>query len=1079
VQALKVGEAEQGTLTVSDGGFVSSTTSTIGQAAGSQGTATVTGVGSTWCATGLEIGRSGTGTLTISAGGRVDVTSASPIYVGNTAATGNGTLTVTGAGSTFDATTGPAVLVIGRGGTGAMTISDGGTVNALTGTIGSLAGGVGTVLVTGAGSTFAASNLLSIGQSGTGTLTITDGGRVTAPNGTYLAEMGASQGRLNLRGSAGTGRGVLETSNVLAAAGLTHHVEFDGGILRLTANAANLFFGFDAGNVMFEAGGGTIDTQGFTVASLVGLQGAGGLTKLGSGTLTLTGTNTFLGGLTVNAGTVAFGTEANLGAVSGGITIDGGTLRDTSAGGTVVNHAITVGAGGATFAGLATVYRGVIGGTGGITVDAPGSIVLLEGANSYGGTTTVAQGRLATVGGAAIPDSSNVSVAGGAILEVRQSETIGALSGAGDVIAPTPYFQTTLTIGGGASGTFSGVIREEDSDALLNLVKTGTGTQTLSGVNTYRGTTTVGGGRLVVNGSIANSAVTVLSGATLAGSGTVGPTTIQSGATISPGNSIGTLSVNGNLVLAPGSLYRAEIAGDGRSDRIAVSGSATVGGSQFGVTALDPAMSYVSGQRYTVLTAAGGVSGTASVTSQSAFLDVTVRHETNQIDLVIKVKTSDPGPSPGGDPGPSPASPPAIFGTVAQTRNQVATTGALDTLPQAGGTLALYNSLLMLDAQAARAAFDSLSGEVHASARTALIEDSRFLRGAVNDRLRAAFGGVGAAPMVTMSYGFSADPAPSLTGPMPALSTERFAVWGQGYGAWGRTGGDGNAAKLTRRTGGFLIGADASVFDMLRIGVIAGYDRGRFDVKGRFSSGESDSYHLGLYGGGQWGALGLRAGASYTWHDIETSRVVTFTGFSDRLKGDYDAGTAQVFGEVGYRADLGRLALEPFAGLAYVNLHGGGPGHRFRRHQPRLCHARPACIGPLRPAGRGPDAPRRAGVAPRFRRCRSQDDAGLCRIECLHRSGRPDRPGCGPGRGWARSRAWTRCDPGPVLCRATRRRCPGPQLQGRARGQVLNRSDRPQDRGAPDVVKPRAAILKARGRDTRSGRPVRARPPVT
>ncbi|WP_248313558.1 autotransporter domain-containing protein [Bosea sp. F3-2] len=129
---------------------------------------------------------------------------------------------------------------------------------------------------------------------------------------------------------------------------------------------------------------------------------------------------------------------------------------------------------------------------------------------------------------------------------------------------------------------------------------------------------------------------------------------------------------------------------------------------------------------------------------------------------------------------------------------------------------------------------------------------------------------------------------------------------------------------MTRSTGGFLVGADAALFDAMRFGVIAGYSRSAFDLNARLSSGESDNYHLGLYGGGQWGALGLRTGASYTWHDVSTRRTVAFAGFGNGLKSDYDAGTAQVFGELGYRVDLGRVALEPFAGLAYVNLHTDG-----------------------------------------------------------------------------------------------------------------------------------------------------------
>src|SRR5262249_22830403 len=77
------------------------------------------------------------------------------------------------------------------------------------------------------------------------------------------------------------------------------------------------------------------------------------------------------------------------------------------------------------------------------------------------------------------------------------------------------------------------------------------------------------------------------------------------------------------------------------------------------------------------------------------------------------------------------------------------------------------------------------------------------------------------------------------------------------------------------------------------------------------------------------GALGSRPGAAYTWHQIDTSRSVVFPGFNDQLSSRYDAGTAQVFGDLGYRIDaghtaVGALAFEPFANLAYVNLRTDG-----------------------------------------------------------------------------------------------------------------------------------------------------------
>lgn len=616
------------------------------------------------------------------------------------------------------------------------------------------------------------------------------------------------------------------------------------------------------------------------------------------------------------------------------------TVRSLDGGGAVGNGHDTV-AGSLTIAlpsGMA-VYGGVI--MDGEPGDAPlalvkagaGTQILFGGTNTYSGGTTITGGTL--VGSAA-------SFGSGAIVN-----------------------DAALVIDQPVDATFGNAIIGSGS-----LTKRGAGNLSLTGGGNLIGPTTVEAGKLSVNNSsLTGSAVTVLAGAALGGNGTVGTTIAQSGATIAPGNSIGTLSVNGNLVLSPGSRYAVEIAGNGGSDRIVVSGTATIAGSQVGVTALDPQTSYVSGRRYTILTAAGGVSGSASAVSHSAFLDLAVEQQPNQVDLVIAVKGAPPV-TPPSDPDTPPVAPPAVFQSVAAMPNQFSTALALNTLPQAGGTLALYNSLLMLDAPSARAAFDHLSGEVHASAKTALVEESWLLRGAMNDRLRSAFGAVGAAPMAVMSYGFSADLAPSVKGPMPTLRSERFAVWGQGYGSWGGTDSDGNAAKLTRSTGGLLLGADIAAFDDLRFGLLAGYSRSEFDVKGRLSSGASDNYHLGLYGGGQWGALGLRTGASYTWHDIETSRTVAFAGFGDQLKADYSAGTAQVFGELGYRLDTPATAVEPFAGLAYVNLHtdgfsetGGAAALSNRSDDTSLGYSTLGVLGSTTFALQGMDLTLRGGLA--------------------------------------------------------------------------------------------------------------------
>ncbi|WP_379072993.1 autotransporter outer membrane beta-barrel domain-containing protein [Mesorhizobium sp. UC22_110] len=147
---------------------------------------------------------------------------------------------------------------------------------------------------------------------------------------------------------------------------------------------------------------------------------------------------------------------------------------------------------------------------------------------------------------------------------------------------------------------------------------------------------------------------------------------------------------------------------------------------------------------------------------------------------------------------------------------------------------------------------------------------------------------------------------------------------GQVFGAWSSIDGDGNASRMKQSTGGFVTGIDTELAEAWRVGVLAGYSRTSFDAKDRTSSGDSDNYHLGLYGGTRWGALALRTGLSYTWSNIETGRTVSFRGFNDGLSADYDAGAFQAFGELGYRLDAAGAAFEPFVNLAHVSLRTDG-----------------------------------------------------------------------------------------------------------------------------------------------------------
>src|SRR3546814_5669968 len=92
---------------------------------------------------------------------------------------------------------------------------------------------------------------------------------------------------------------------------------------------------------------------------------------------------------------------------------------------------------------------------------------------------------------------------------------------------------------------------------------------------------------------------------------------------------------------------------------------------------------------------------------------------------------------------------------------------------------------------------------------------------------------------------------------------------------------------------------------------MAGYSHTTFTASDRASSGQSDNYHLGVYGATQWGKLALRTGAAYTWYDIHTERTVSMPGLDDHLSADNNAGAVQAFGELGYGIDLSDTRVEP------------------------------------------------------------------------------------------------------------------------------------------------------------------------
>ncbi|MGJ4857694.1 autotransporter outer membrane beta-barrel domain-containing protein [Labrys sp. La1] len=192
---LAVGRSGTGNLNLSGGGQTKASSTTIGQLANSTGIATVTGTGSTMTSTGsLVVGGSGKGTLNVSDGGKA---TGSTVIIGNFAGS-NGNATVSGTGSSL---TSNGTLVIGASGTGSLRIENGGSVTnanppntpAQT-TIGQQAGSNGSVVVTGSGSSFDAGTYLFVGDAGQGSLRIENGAKASSSSFVTIANSPGATG---------------------------------------------------------------------------------------------------------------------------------------------------------------------------------------------------------------------------------------------------------------------------------------------------------------------------------------------------------------------------------------------------------------------------------------------------------------------------------------------------------------------------------------------------------------------------------------------------------------------------------------------------------------------------------------------------------------------------------------------------------------------------------------------------------------------------------------------------------------------------------------------------------------------
>jgi autotransporter-associated beta strand protein len=689
---------------------------------------------------------------------------------------------------------------------------------------------------------------------------------------------------------------------------------------------------------------GTNNIAGIVSGSIVDGGDSGGtggsLVKTGTGTLILSGNSTYTGGTTISGGTLQVGTGGTTGSLAGNI-VNNGTLVINRSNQTIINNVISgtgtlqqngtsllVLTGANTYTGATIVSRGALQiGTGGLVGAISGDVTnnstfQIIRANTSGLTSiTTNANAISLFFNDSSASNAVLTTNSGGLLGFRETSTGGQAQivtnagGTTDISGLSASGMTAgsiegagsynlggkqLTVGGNnLSTTVSGVIADGGllGGTGASLIKTGTGTLTLTGNNSFTGGTTVNQGLLVVNGSLASSVT--LNGGSLGGSGSVAGLTANN-ATIAPGNSIGTLTVSGNFV-QNGGTYQVETNAQGQSDRINVAGSATINGTA--VQVLAQSGSYARQTTYTILNATGGVAGTySSVSANFAFLTPTLSYDANNVYLTLFQNQG-------------------AFAAGAQTSNQYAVGTVLDQA-NASATGDLYDvlsALSVLSNEAGPAALNAISGQQYADFGTTNLQGASLFMNVVGQQMAAARGGMGGGSRQALAQVCEVEACEALS---------PWNAWASALGGLGAVAGNGNSSTLTYNFGGGAAGLDYRLDPSLLLGFGAGYAAGNQWVDSFMGRGWSDTVSVTVYGSFAHQDFYADALAGYAYSGNQMQRQIMIAGLQPRTANG-STGANQFFGQIesGYRVPVfapAAASVTPFARLQAATVTQNG-----------------------------------------------------------------------------------------------------------------------------------------------------------
>lgn len=712
------------------------------------------------------------------------------------------------------------------------------------------------------------------GQAGSTTAGAGGGAAGGGAGGTSAGGTGAAGGAGGTSGSPNGGNGQTNSSSDGGGGGGGGYNGNGNGAATIS-NAAALSGG--------TGGNGGDATNG----GASGGGGGGGYGAIITGSTQNTNTGTISGG---NGG--AGGIVTNCCFPVAGNGGDGGVGVQFSTGNATLTNSGTISGGNGGAGGAGTLNHNGLNGAGGAGIVGANITIVNSGTISGG------------LAGDGTTRANAVTFTGGTnVFEIQAGSTV-----TGNVVA----FSTadTLRLGGATNASFDVSQIGSGSSPYQGFgifAKSGTSTWTLTGTNTEVQPWSVNAGTLALNGTMANSTITVNSGGTLSGTGTIGNVTVNTGGAFAPGSGTpGTsMSLTGNLSFQSGAIYMVQL-NPTTSSSATVTGAATLGGAT--VSALFTNGSHVNKQ-YTIVTA-GSISGTFNSTVTNTNLpsnfSSVLSYDATHAYLNLTLDFSSPtGPTSG------------------LTGNQQAVANALaNFFNKTGGIPMAFGALT-------GPGLTQVSGETGTGSQQTTFTAMEQFMGIMTDpfmnRGGRGFSSPSSGYAEENAYTARSNPTDAFAmfnkAPIVQAYEPRWSVWGGGYGGSQSTTGNTvtGSNNTTSSIAATAVGADYLISPSTIAGFAMSGGGTSFSVVNG-GSGRSDLFQFGGYVRHNAGPAYITAALAYGWQDITTNRTVTAGGF-DQLRAEFNANSWSGRVEGGYRfvspATFG-VGITPYAAAKFV-----------------------------------------------------------------------------------------------------------------------------------------------------------------